>query len=718
MKAIKLIAVIFLLIIALLVAAAIAVVTLVNPNDYKSQIRDAALKQAGIELDIAGDIGWSFYPWLALELNSVGVGYPEKPALGRLERAEISVSIPALLSGQLQMNRILVDGLQLELVQSAENNNWTADTEALAAASEAGETAAETKPATPADGGKTLAIDIEAIELRNAALTFTDQTSDSRIELSELNLSTGRVSQDRAFPLELSFALQQFAANELQLSTQANLTTDITLDLAQNHYRLDNLNSTLKLIEGAAVPAVLEFALAANIDARINEQQVDISNLSLKADPLILSGNIKLRNFSQPELSGALQSNSFSPKQLLTQLGQNTPETSDSNALTSASFKATLGGPAGAVQLKPFSVQLDDTQLDGEASFVLASQVIALKLRGNSLDADRYLPPATGSAAKESDGTGNRSTARSSGWPKDEIIPLEPLRALNLSADLDLESLKVNGINMSNLGLSTSADNGLIRLTRFKTDVFEGQINATARIDARKTPLQLSVSKQISGIQIGSVLQTLADTDVMAGKFNAKAELSMSGQSIHAWINSLNGTANLGMAEGLIKGIDAAQSMCQGINNLSALWINAEQVDKTTPFADLGASFNIRNGVVSNQDLKAQLDAMALAGSGSINLPQQTLDYRVGLTIEDNLFNQSCSVNDRLEGVEVPVNCNGGFYDEPAKLCRLDTSFISDIIKAEARRKIEEKVGPQVEDKLKEKLGEEGAGVLKGLFGQ
>jgi AsmA protein len=248
MKAIKLIAVIFLLIIALLVAAAIAVVTLVNPNDYKSQIRDAALKQAGIELDIAGDIGWSFYPWLALELNSVGVGYPEKPALGRLERAEISVSIPALLSGQLQMNRILVDGLQLELVQSAEDNNWTADTEALAAASEAGETAAETKPATPADGGKTLAIDIEAIELRNAALTFTDQTSDSRIELSDLNLSTGRVSQDRAFPLELSFALQQFAANELQLSTQANLTTDITLDLAQNHYRLDNLNSTLKLI--------------------------------------------------------------------------------------------------------------------------------------------------------------------------------------------------------------------------------------------------------------------------------------------------------------------------------------------------------------------------------------------------------------------------------------------------------------------------------------
>jgi len=711
MKAIKLIAAILLLIIVLLAAAAVAVVTLVDPNDYKTQIRETALKQAGIELNISGDIGWSFYPWLALELNSVGVGYPQKPSLGQLVRAEISVSIPALLSGQLQMNRILVDGLQLDLVQTAEGNNWTPD-----APADTKDTVAETDTSAPGDSGKALAIDIEAIELRDAALTFTDQTSNSRIELSELNLTTGRVSMDQSFPLQLSFALRQFAADQLQLSTRARLGSEVGLNLAENRYRLNGLNATLELLEGAALPAAMELVLAASIDARLNEQQVDITGLNLKADPLELSGDIKLRNFNQPELSGTLQSNGFSPKQLLSNLGQSAPETADSNALTQASFTATLGGPAGTILLKPLALQLDDTRLEGEASMVLDTQVIALKLKGNALNADRYLPPATESTAKSAGS--NSSTAAGSGWPKDEIIPLEPLRALNLSADLDLDSLKISNIDMNTLGLSLTADSGMIRLTRFSTGVFEGQVNATARLDARKSPLQMNISKQISGVQIGSVLQTLADTDVMAGKFNAKADLSMSGQSIHAWINSLNGSANIGMAEGLIKGIDAAQSMCQGINNRSALWINAEQVDKTTPFADLGANFTIRNGVVSNQDLKAKLDAMALAGRGSVNLPQQAVDYRIGLTIEDNLFNQSCSVNDRLEGVEVPVNCKGGFYDEPAKLCRLDTSFIGDLLKAEAKRKVEEKIGTQVEDKLKDKLGEEGAGVLKGLFGR
>src|SRR5690554_3993604 len=514
MKAIKLIAVIIPLIIALLVAAAIAVVTLVDPNDYKPQIRDAALKQAGIELDIAGDIGWSFYPWLALELNNVGVGYPEKPALGRLARAEISVSIPALLGGQLQMNRVLIDGLQLDLVQTAEGNNWTADATAPAATTEAGkaaETATEATAPADSDSARTLAIDIEAIELRNAALTYTDQTSDSRIELSELNLTTGRVSLDQAFPLQLDFALRQFVANELQLNAQAQLASSISLNLAENHYRLDNLTSTLKLIDGAALPTPLELTLAAGIDARINEQQVEITGLSLKADPLTLSGNIKLRNFSQPELSGSLKSNSFNPKQLLTRLGQTAPETADSKALTQASFSADLGGPAGTVLLKPLSLQLDDTRLDGEASFVLATQVIALKLKGNALDADRYLPPAAaqtsgdrGTAAKggtdaASSSGGNGAKTDSTGWPRDEIVPLEPLRALNLSADLDLDSLKVNDINLSKPGLSLTADQGLIRLTRFSAGVFEGQVNATARIDARKAPLQLSVSKQKIG---------------------------------------------------------------------------------------------------------------------------------------------------------------------------------------------------------------------------
>jgi len=717
MKAFKLIIALLLGLLVLIGLALAALTTLINPNDYKDEIRNAALEQAGIELQIDGDIGWSIYPWLALELNAVGVGYPQKPQLGRLQRAEVSVAIPALLSGELQMNRLLIDGLTLDLVQAADgSNNWTSNT-----LPSAGKDKPTSEQPAPDNGKQPLAIDIEAIEVRNAGLTYTDQRNNSRIELSSLNLTSGQISSGNSFPLELRFALKQFAADQLQLSSTADLSTQVNLDLSSNHYQLNDLTAALELTEGAGLPAALQLTLATSLDARLNEQQIDLRNLNIQADPLTIQGELSLRNFGQPELSGQLSSNRFDLKQLLKTLGQNAPTTADAKALGALSFNTTLSGPAGTVQLKPLQLQLDDTRFDGEASLVLATQAVAIILKGNALDADRYLPPkqepASPAAATSDTAEGKHNATHS--WPKEELIPLAPLRALNLSADVDLTSLKINDIQLGQPSLSLVADKGLIRLNRFNTHVFDGQVSASARLDARQTPLKLSLSPQIQNLAIGQLLSNLANTDALAGKFNANAELSLRGQSIHAWVNSLSGKANLSMAEGVLKGIDAAQSLCQGINNLSALWIDAEQVDKATPFADLSASFNLINGVVSNSDLSAQLDAMHVAGRGKINLPQQNLDYRIGLTLQDNLFNQSCSVNNRLEGVEIPVNCTGGFRDEPARLCRLDTSFISNAIKAEAKRRVEEKVSEKLEDKLKEKLGEEGAGkVLQGLFGK
>lgn len=716
MKALKLIAALILLLVLLLVAAIAAITLLIDPNDYKDEIRQAAREQAGVELSLDGELGWSFYPWLALELNRVGVGYPGKPALGRLQRAEVSISLPALLGGQLQMNRILLDGLVLELVNSADGNNWSA---ARGVAPPPDSTAAPATDHEHRDDASALAIDIEAIEIRNAALTYTDQTSASRIELSALNLSAGRIATDTPFPLTLSFTLRQLVNDRLQLNSQLKLQTQASLDPAQGRYRLAGLDSALELAATDRLPA-LALTLAGDVKADLNQQQVDVSALQLSTGPLTLNGDLRVDNFAEPTLSGTLNSNTFNLKQLLQALGQPAPATADPAALSQLAFAATLGGPPGSVQLKPLRLTLDDTQLDGEAGLVLASGALSLKLKGNALNADRYLPPPSEPATRNAAGTaGSRQGAAAGGWSKEEIIPLAPLRALKLNAELDLASLTLNGIAFGQPGLTLAAADGLIRLTRFSTTAFDGRIDATARLDARKTPLQISLAPRITGVQIGQALTTLANTDVLAGRLDSRADLTLQGQSLHAWVNSLSGSAQLAMAEGLIKGIDAAQSLCQGINNLSALWINAEQVDKTTPFADLSASFKLRNGVVSNNDLSARLDAMRLAGRGSINLPPQTLDYRIGLTIEDNLFNQSCSVNDRLEGVEVPVNCTGSFHDQPARLCRLDTSFIGNLLKAEARRKVEEKVGNRLEKTLQEKLGEEGAGsVLKGLLGR
>ena len=70
MKALgKILGLVILGLLLLIVALGFALTHLFDPNDYKDEIRALARDKAGLELDIGGDIGWSLFPWLGLELH-------------------------------------------------------------------------------------------------------------------------------------------------------------------------------------------------------------------------------------------------------------------------------------------------------------------------------------------------------------------------------------------------------------------------------------------------------------------------------------------------------------------------------------------------------------------------------------------------------------------------------------------------------------------------
>ena len=55
----------------LIVAAAIIIPLVVDPNDYKDEIVSKVKETTGRDLKIQGDIGLSVFPWLGLELGAL-----------------------------------------------------------------------------------------------------------------------------------------------------------------------------------------------------------------------------------------------------------------------------------------------------------------------------------------------------------------------------------------------------------------------------------------------------------------------------------------------------------------------------------------------------------------------------------------------------------------------------------------------------------------------
>ncbi len=107
----KLIGIIALVLLLLIVAAGFVLTHFFDPNDYKDEIRQLARDKANLELNLKGDIGWSLFPWLGLELHDTSVASlqtPDKP-FADAQLLAMSVRVLPLLRKEVQMSDIRVE---------------------------------------------------------------------------------------------------------------------------------------------------------------------------------------------------------------------------------------------------------------------------------------------------------------------------------------------------------------------------------------------------------------------------------------------------------------------------------------------------------------------------------------------------------------------------------------------------------------------------------
>lgn len=103
-KSIKIIASIIGILILLVAAAIAALITLVNPNDFKANISHAVYQHTGRTLSLNGPLRWTFFPWLGLQINQAELGSApgaHTVSLIDIQQADIRVALLPLFKGKL-----------------------------------------------------------------------------------------------------------------------------------------------------------------------------------------------------------------------------------------------------------------------------------------------------------------------------------------------------------------------------------------------------------------------------------------------------------------------------------------------------------------------------------------------------------------------------------------------------------------------------------------
>ena len=739
MKALgKILGLLLLGLLLIIVALGFALTHLFDPNDYKDEIRQLARDKANLELTLNGDIGWSLFPWLGLELHQTtlaSAATPDKP-FADLQMIGLSVRVLPLLRKEVQMSDIRIEGLNLSLSRDEKGRgNWEdigRPAQASATTGKPVETQPAPQPTEPAEEkpAQPIKLDIDSLTVNNARIDYQDAKTGQQFSAEGIELTTGAIREGSSIPLKLSAF---FGTNQPVIRARTELQGDLRFDRALKRYQLENAKLSGEVSGEPLQGKTLTFGAQGELLADLAAQIAEWNSLKLSANQLLGLGELKVRDLDkEPKLTGGLSIAQFNLREFLEGIGQTLPPMADGNALGKAELVARLNGTPTSLALEELNLKLDDSSFTGRIAIAdFAKQALRIQLKGDRLDLDRYLPPKS----KEAEGTSAarktevKETVASAGqsgttplpkaptqqaWSEEPVLPLEQLRKLDIEATLSLAQLTLNKLPIENATLKTKGKGGLLNLEDMRGNLYNGTFEAKGQLDVRQQVPQLSVQKRVARIPVEKLIQAQGEKPPVKGLLDMTADIKTSGNSQKAWVDALNGNANFVLNDGVLVDANLEQQLCQGIATLNRKSLSGEPRGKDTPFEELKGNLVFRNGVANNPDLKARIPGLTVNGNGDVDLRVLGMDYRVGIVIEGDknaMPDPACQVNERYVGLEWPLHCRGPL-ELGAKACRLDKDGMGKIAAKLAGDKISEKL----EEKLGDKVSPELKDALKGLF--
>ena len=726
-----------------------------DPNKFKTEITLVVKEKTQRTLAIDGAIKLSFFPKLGIELGKLNLSEQNGgKSFAAVDSARVSVAVLPLLSGQIVVDRIAIDGLKASLARHKDGSSNFDDL--------LGDGKAKSEPrAAPASA---LKLDIAGIEISKTNLEWRDDATKQHFAVKGLSLKTGQLGSGAPSKFELGMNL---AGNQPKLDLQIGARGTLSMNPEAKHYQLAGLSATLKGNAGSFTLDKLEIQGAADfkpeataidalviklsgkqgsnvLDASLEIPKSQMARETLRAEKISLvlkltrpDGNLNAtlsvpgmegsgRSFKAGDLkldldgkqgsntfkgslaspvSGNVEAQRYELTKLAGKISVNGPELPKGAAAISMGGSAALDLARKTAQMN-LAAKFEESNIDAKLNLTQFSPAtLAFDLNIDQLNLDKYFPPKAAPQTKRD---------------PDQPIDLAPLKALNASGALRIGALQVSRIKAANISAQIKLANGRLDVSPHSAQLYQGSLAGALTADANGN--RFTLKENLNGVTIGPLLKDLADKDVLEGRGNASLALSASGPSLGALKKSLDGAARIDLKDGAIKGINLAETLRKAKSVLSARGASeqaANQQEKTD-FSELSASFVIRNGIAHNEDLSLKSPFLRLSGSGDISIVNDSMDYLAKVAVVASASGQGGKDLGDLKGLTVPVRLSGPF---DALKYRIDFgAMVGEVAKEKAKEAVKDAISQRLglggakADSQKPEPKDQVRDALKGLF--
>ncbi len=522
----KILGLVLLGLLLIIVALGFALTHLFDPNDYKDEIRQIARDKAHIELTLNGDIGWSLFPWLGLELHDASVATLVKPAepFADLQMLGLSVRVLPLLRREVQMSDVRVEGLNLRLNRDKDGHgNWedvgkvpaAANTDTTGTAPAASEPAPEAsvaaeKPPQP------IRLDIDSLTVNNARVEYSDEKTGKSFSAESIQLSTGAVHDSVNIPLKLTAFL---SANQPALRVRTELNGEVRIARALQRYQLEDMKLSGEVTGDPLQGKTMTFSAQGQLVLDKAANVAEWTGIKISANQLRALGELKVNDLDKtPQVSGGISIAQFDLAKFVESIGQKLPAMAE-GSLSKVELVSRLAATPTSLALDDLNLKVDDSTFSGRIAVEdFARQSLRAVLKADTFNVDRYLPPKSAEAnsatqvrqaevaSTEADAmAGAGSTPlppapTKDAWSSERLLPVERLSKLDVDADLNFGQLTLQKLPIHNAALKATGQGGLLTLANLRGDLYEGNFETTGTLDVRQPVPALNLQTKISRV--------------------------------------------------------------------------------------------------------------------------------------------------------------------------------------------------------------------------
>lgn len=589
---------IFGFVIAFIVVTVLAVVLAFDPNYYRPQVEKLVKEKSGRSFKIAGKIGWTLWPELGVTLPRITLGnaegFPELPML-EAEKVQVAVAWRPLLSKRLEIGNILIDGVVLRYQRSSEGNNLQDLGQPLPPE------APDAKAKPPKAPLPPVAYQVAGLHLRNLTLEYSDLEKGVEQQLQLEQLTVGTFAPGRLAPVLFDGRLRD---GSRQISVKGEGKLLVADAFASFHFK--PLALQLNMVGNDAPP--LSMTASSQITILPEQRQLQLDKLEANVNAVLVTGEATLTLADRLNIQAELSS----PQLDLT--------------------------PYLPQEQKPAAAPAPQAEAEADVE-PTTTESAALPEPGSELAVDEAAPV---------DEVALVDAKTASSEPD-----LSWMQRFDGRVVLNIEQLKARQLRVEALHITLALAKGKLALSPITADLYGGSFNGSLAVTDRgpdeANPYQFYAT--LRNVNGGALWQVLSGERRFDGKTNLEFRLDGKGLTGEQMLNGMKGRGNLEVRDGTLYGWNLAQQI-----KMLQMPDAAPVKEASTEFSALTANWQLSQGKVNNNSLQLMSPLLRISGAGHISLPQQTLDYRLGISVNATADAKELEA---LHGLTVPLMIRG-----------------------------------------------------------